>query len=388
MWCFFTSYFSDIIKIVSMAKKKKKKQRKKKDIVFVMQYGAFFVCALSIFLLHRVLFHSFDIGKIFVEKDIPSVAQLTGVQSMENEVRDEGVRCEFTHFATGVCVDSQEQVSDGLVAVIIENHKDAQPLSGITKADIVYEAPAEGGIPRFLALFRSGLEVDKVGPIRSARPYFLDWLAEYGDPLFFHVGGSPKALERIVQEGVRDMDEFSRGWYFWRSRDRYAPHNTYTSSKLWSKAKERYGNGKVSQESKWDFKPVSVCEEGCVTMIDIDYFYKHQWWYKAESNMYVRRQFRRPHTDLLGEQIVASTVVIQYVDVDVIDNVGRLRLGTLGTGRALVFQGGHVFEGVWKKDSYQEQTQWLETNGNTIPINPGHVWVEIIPNHAGEVRFE
>ena len=78
------------------------------------------------------------------------------------------------------------------LAVMIENHADSRPQSGLSRADVVYEAVAEGGISRFLAVFYCGAAAGSakpydVGPVRSARTYFLDWASEYADyPLYLH----------------------------------------------------------------------------------------------------------------------------------------------------------------------------------------------------------
>ena len=371
-----------------MTKKKKRTHKKQKDIVFFIQCGAFLLCLLSVFLVYRVLFHSFSLSDLSFKKTPKLLQQISGVQSMEQEKKEQEEGCEFRHGITGVCGADEESVTESLVAVIVENHKDAQPLSGITQADIVYEAPAEGGIPRLLALFRKNTLVEKVGPVRSARPYFLDWLSEYGTPLFFHVGGSPESLRRIAQENIRDMDEFSRSWYFWRSSQRRAPHNTYTSSKLWKGAGEKYGNGDISSKKRWTFETLPVCEHDCVTMIDVDYFYKHEWWYESEENRYLRHQFRRPQIDENGEQIAATTIIVQYVDTRVIDSVGRLAIGTSGSGTALVFQGGRVIEGVWKKDETNGITEWFDDYGEHIPLHPGNIWIEIVSRTDGTVVYE
>ena len=115
-----------------------------------------------------------------------------------------------------------------VTAVMIENSTDARPQSGIKDAGIVYEAVAEGGITRFLALYqesRPGL----IGPVRSIRPYYVEWASAY-DPAIAHVGGSYRARQMIGSGSYGlDMDQFSYGSYYWRTADREAPHNVYTS---------------------------------------------------------------------------------------------------------------------------------------------------------------
>jgi len=111
------------------------------------------------------------------------------------------------------------------LAVMIENHTEARPQSGLSSADIVYEAVAEGGITRFMALFYCNLADIQVGPVRSARTYYLDWLGEY-DALYAHVGGAntpgpADALGQIIRYEVKDLNQFSIGFpVFWRDYQR------------------------------------------------------------------------------------------------------------------------------------------------------------------------
>ena len=115
------------------------------------------------------------------------------------------IGCKFRRVLDGVCVETEEQVNPRLVAVMIENHPDSRPQSGLYQASVVYEAPVEGNYSRFLAIFPSGVEVKKAGPVRSVRPYYLDWVREYGDPLYMHVGGSPEALVKIDNFNINDL---------------------------------------------------------------------------------------------------------------------------------------------------------------------------------------
>ena len=113
-------------------------------------------------------------------------------------------------------------------AVMVENSPDAWPLAGLAKANLVIEAPVEGSITRFLAVIDATTTVDQIGPVRSARPYFVDF-ANGLQAVYAHVGGSPEALSLIhVLSSFRNLDEFSSGKYFWRSSKRAMPHNTYT----------------------------------------------------------------------------------------------------------------------------------------------------------------
>jgi hypothetical protein len=116
------------------------------------------------------------------------------------------------------------------LGVIIENHGDARPQSGLNNADLIYETVAEGGITRFLAIFHS-TPASEIGPVRSARDYFAELANEWG-VLFAHVGGSDEVLAQLAQKQYKNIDslnEFFFGKYFRRVKTRAAPHNTYTS---------------------------------------------------------------------------------------------------------------------------------------------------------------
>lgn len=291
--------------------------------------------------------------------------------------------CDFRRVLDGVCVDSEAETNPKLVAIMVENHFESWPQSGVVDARVVYEAPVEGNISRFLLLYTEDQDIAKVGPVRSARPYYLDWLAEYGAPQYMHVGGSPDALARISREDVNDLNEFSRGWYYWRDTNRYAPHNVYTSSELWQDALEAYPEHyTTSSYEGWKFADVTSCtDDACVTTIDIPYAagntYTATWTYNTTTETYMRSQAGSADIDTDGTQIMANTVIVQYVDSTVLDAVGRLGIDTIGAGRAIVFQKGNILEGEWRKDAVGSRTRWYDGE-EEIALTPGKIWVQVI----------
>ena len=139
------------------------------------------------------------------------------------------------------CPDCQPRWLDGIlvpvnevnafpVAVVIDNDVLARPQAGLARASLVYEAPVEGGMTRYLAIFPADIDLEVIGPVRSARPYFVVW-AEELRALFVHCGGSPEALARLKADTVYDLNEFYNNAYFWReeSDNRSAPHNVLIS---------------------------------------------------------------------------------------------------------------------------------------------------------------
>ena len=294
--------------------------------------------------------------------------------------------CEFPRLLDGVCQDSIFLVDPDIVAVMVENNIEAQPLSGIASAAVVYESPVEGGIPRFLVLYPKGDEVEKVGPVRSARPYYLDWVAEYGTPMYMHVGGSPDALDTIVARNMFDLNEFYRGWYYWRGTDRSAPHNVYTSSELWESAYERYGVTTTPKQaiSQWKFSSRDACvDTGCVFAFGINYggAYDVDWKFNSTTRQYERSQFRGPHKDQDGTPYVADTVLIQEVDATILDNVGRLAIETIGEGKGYVARDGYLIPAIWKKQNVTDKTRWYDETGEQIALKAGKIWVEIVSQY-------
>ncbi len=297
------------------------------------------------------------------------------------------------------------------LTVMIENHADARPQSGLSKADIVYEAVAEGGITRFLAVFYCGAAAEDftIGPVRSARTYYLDFASEYGDyPLYAHVGGANKpgkanALGQIGDYGWlgkgNDMNQFSLGFpTFWRDYERLGhpvatEHTMYTTAdKLYEVAHQRGLDAKDDEGNKWDedwqswqFKD-DASEKGNVDKIEFNFWsgyqeYQATWQYNSESNQYLRFNGGQSHQDLNNdEQLKAKVVIVQFMkETGPIDELKHLLYATTGTGKALIFQDGQATQATWSKAKRQDRTIFNDSKGKEIKLNKGPVWIEIVP---------
>jgi hypothetical protein len=299
------------------------------------------------------------------------------------------------------------------LTVMIENHSDSRPQSGLSKADVVYEAVAEGGITRFLAVFYCGAAAEEVtlGPVRSARTYFMDFASEYGDfPLYAHVGGANKpgpanALGQIGDYGWlakgNDMNQFSIGFpVFWRDYERIGhpvatEHTMYsTTEKLWEVASKRGLNATDEKGHRWDanfeewkFKDDEESSlRGTIGKISFSFWenspdYAVSWEYNKENNNYLRFNGGQPHKDLNNDnQIQAKTVIIQFMkEKGPIDEIKHMLYETVGSGKALIFQDGKVIEGSWKKEKRQARTKFIDKSGKEILLNRGPIWIEIVP---------
>jgi hypothetical protein len=295
--------------------------------------------------------------------------------------------CDFRRVLDGVCVN-EWGINPKVVGVMIDNHPEARPQSSISKASVVYEAPVEGNYTRYFALFPVDAEIEKVGPVRSARPYFLDWLAEYSDALYLHVGGSPDGLALIKMRQVLDMDEFFAGWYFWRSATRLVPHNTYTSSEFWNEYLEDKEREDAGEYGGWFFAEQEECEENCITSITIPFlrpYFVPSWVY--EDGRYTRYQDNAKYMDLEGGNVVADVVIIQKVKTEVLDEKGRKEVDTISEGESIVFQKGYAMYGTWKKDSLSGRTRFFDIEGLEIVLQPGQIWIEVVQEEA-DVLYE
>ena len=278
------------------------------------------------------------------------------------------------------------QADRPVTGIVIENHPDARPQSGLGQAGVVYEALAEGGITRFFALFLENRPA-QLGPVRSIRTYFVDWALEYNTPVA-HVGGNADALDLIDPLHMKDINEFYNGKTFYRSKDRYAPHNAYTSSDLLDALEQTNdfahpASFKPSPRTAKDTPTTSPAHGN----IHIDYSYNgYQVDYKYDpaSNSYLRSMAGAPHIDRNdGKQIAVKNVVVQYMPTSFgTTRIGEqtVIMGTPGTGRAIVFRDGQAIEGTWAKAQHTDRTKLLDGSGKDIPLNRGNTWYSIVPS--------
>lgn len=299
------------------------------------------------------------------------------------------------------------------LAVMIENHTEARPQSGLSEADVVYEAIAEGGITRFMGIFYCDAIAKDVtlAPVRSARTYFLDWASEYGEyPLYAHVGGAntpgpADALGQIQKYGWggrygNDLNQFSIGYpTFYRDYDRLdhtvaTEHTMVTSTeKLWDVALERGWTNESPEEEDWldAFEPWSfadapdAADRGDVSSIAFEFWdgfkqYNVTWNYDRDANVYKRDNGGSAHLDHnTGEQLTTTNVVIQFTEEEgPIDELKHMLYGTVDEGQALIFNNGQVIEANWSKDSRTARTVFTDSSGDDIEFTRGRIWIEIL----------
>lgn len=285
---------------------------------------------------------------------------------------------------TGKEVSTEAITERPVLAVMIENSPEARPQSGLKEAGVVFEAVAEGGITRFIALYQES-EPSLIGPVRSVRPYYLDWAAGFS-PAVAHVGGSNQALTMIRSGnyGV-DLDQSSNSSAYWRTRDRRSPHNVYTDySHLSSLAKAK---GKTASKfTSLTRQPVSSSpktDSEAATTINLNIStgkFAVSYKYNSESQTYDRYQGNVSHQDREKGQISPDVVVALHVNQTLQSDRIHNAITTVGSGECYIFQNGIVVKGSWQKDSETSQFKFLDASGAEIKLKRGQTWITAVPN--------
>lgn len=301
----------------------------------------------------------------------PAPAPVVVVPEKKEEPKPEPIYSPLT----GVAV-TKEQSELPVTGIMIENSPDARPQSGLNQAGVVFEAIAEGGITRFLTLWQEA-QPDYVGPVRSVRPYYVDWLEGF-DAAIAHVGGSAEALAKIKSDGVKDLDQFYNTGPYHRVNNRYAPHNMYTSvpalvdlqkSKGWTKSTFTGFPRKAEQPSDAPTaRGINITISGAQYNVHYDY--------DVKTNTYLRVLAGKPHTDerskaQIAPKVVVALVVPYSIHADGIHSVYQ----TIGSGKVFVFQDGLVTEGTWEKSNSKSQITFKDAAGKPIKLNAGQTWI-------------
>lgn len=266
-----------------------------------------------------------------------------------------------------------------VTGIMVENSMDARPQSGLKDAGVVFEAIAEGGVTRFLALFQD-TQPDYVGPVRSARSYYVKWLQGF-DATYAHVGGSPEALQYVRDNGVKDLDQFYNSGSYQRVTNRYAPHNVYTSvPKLVELAKAK--GYTTSTFTGFNRKAPDTSKAPNATKIDINISsstYNSHYDYDAQSNTYKRVMGGQPHvTERSGAQLAPSVVVAMVMSYNIASDRVHSEYNAIGSGEVFVFQDGMVTKGTWSKPDAKSQITLTDAAGGPLKLNPGQTWIAAV----------
>ena len=269
--------------------------------------------------------------------------------------------------------------NEKLLGAIIENSTISRSgMKGLSKAKIVYETFAEGGITRFLAIFDSRTDNIEIGPIRSVRDYFLDWAEEYNLPLI-HCGGSDTAIERLKKTSrVKNIDEFNeynKENYFIRNKNIARPHNLFSNTEHFF----NINNENINSKSIF-FSANSIELENKNTGLKIDFLsapYNVEYKYDKDKKTYLRFNGGLKHIDTANnQQISVDNIILQKVNYEVIDDKLRLKIYTKTEGDCVFITHGTHEECKWKYEN--NETSFNLLNDEKIKFNYGNLWIEVI----------
>ena len=283
--------------------------------------------------------------------------------------------------------------NDRPIAVMIDNHKDAWPQAGLQDAYMVYEIVVEGGETRLMALFK-GANVDKIGPVRSARHYFLDYAME-NDAIYVHFGQSPQAESDIKKYSIDDINGISEdGTTFWRVSDKTAPHNAVTNTEKLLKSAEskkykttstetsvlNYVTGEVNLEDGESALKVTIPHSQLQT---VEYYYDEQ------NKVYERYARDKEQNDWsTGNTITTKNIIITFCDNYTLtdsENKGRQGLKNIGTFDGYYITNGKAIKIKCTKQARDEKTVYTDLQGNIIEVNDGNTFVHICPTDSNVV---
>ncbi|MFC5452199.1 DUF3048 domain-containing protein [Paenibacillus aestuarii] len=275
---------------------------------------------------------------------------------------------------------SDKDIKSRPFMVMVENAPQARPQSGLDQADIVYEILAEGEITRFVSVFQSH-EAKTIGPVRSIRPYFVE-IGDTLDAVIVHAGWSQDAMNIMAGRKLAHLDEvYGDGAYYWRSSERKAPHNLYTSvDKMKQGAEARKfrteWNGPLLTFAKSDQRALTGA---AATHIQIPYLqgYYVSYDYNAAESVYMRSMEGKPHLDKeTGKQLQTKNLLVLESEHKIVDKEGRRMVDVFGPGKGYILQEGKSQSITWERKAGMIRAY---ADGKEVPLLPGNTWVQIVP---------
>lgn len=289
---------------------------------------------------------------------------------------------------TGLEVKKESDTTKPVTAIIIENGVDARPQSGLKQAEIVYEAVAEGGITRLMAFYQQN-KPQLIGPVRSIRPYYVDWYIPY-DASMAHIGGSAKALKMIRNGDHRDLDQFFNAAYYWRVSDRYAPHNVYTSFAKLDALNRAKGYKKSHPKvfEREDKEPSKKLNAKKISVHISSALFDSSYTYDKKNERYIRSQAGAQHKDREKGVITPKVVIVMKVtEVNVMEETIRASIKTTGKGEAVIFQNGTATKATWQRSSKEDQIEFVDKKGEPIKLERGQTWITAVDKNRGSVSW-
>ena len=274
------------------------------------------------------------------------------------------------------------------IAVMINNNHVAWPHAGLNDAYLAYEILAEGGITRIMALFKDK-DTEKIGSVRSARPYYLDYALE-NDAIYVHYGWSDKAKSDISSLGVDNINGLTASSVFWRdsSLNKATEHTVFTSMEKINEYSKEHGYDRDTDKDlllnysvdEIDLSKREDAIKADTVFMKYSYYTTASYEYDSEKKVYKRYMSDTPHVDAVtGDQYTFKNIIITPIETHTYDSYGRLELDNIGSGEGYFITLGYAIPITWSKDSRSSQTVYKNMDGEEIKVNDGNTFIQITP---------
>ena len=281
---------------------------------------------------------------------------------------------------------SKYEGEERTVAVVIDNVGDAIPQTGLNEAMLVYEVYVEGGLTRYMAVFKNA-DLDTIGPVRSARPVFIDYALE-NDSIFVYFGGSNRALDDVQKLHMENISGLvTPSGVFWRTNEKKKPHNALISTQnIWDYAEKKDYRTTTEERNvlNYSVKPITLDDgEGAIT-VEIPYSHsKVKFVYNEETGLYERYVGGKVCKDWLTDEVLTTkniiiTVAYNYTTSEE-NGYGRQEVENIGSKEGYYITNGKAIKITCDKPSREGKTVYNDLNGNEIKVNDGNTWIQIVP---------
>lgn len=290
---------------------------------------------------------------------------------------------------TGNLVPNEAAITAAVTGIMLENSPASRPQSGLKDSGVVFEAVAEGGITRFLAIYQQE-KPQLIGPVRSVRMYNVDWIAAFNASVA-HIGGSAAALAEVRNGSYRDIDQFFNPSAYYRSTDRFAPHNVYTTfARLDAlNAAKGFTSSTFTGFTRKDSKQADVLTATSVNVKISSALYNSSYIYDPILNVYNRFQAGAAHLDREAGQISPRVVIVlKMKESTVFEDGNRQNIATIGGGTGYIFQDGTAQEITWSKPAKTSQITFTDALGVDVPLARGQTWITAVPLGTGGATWQ
>lgn len=321
-------------------------------------------------------------------------------QAPEEEVEEDTHEGEARSPLTGEWID-EELAKQRPVSCMIGNTDSALPQFGIGKAEVIYEAPVEGGLTRLMGIFQDYKEIEKLGSVRSSRLYYAYYSMEF-DAIYLHYGQASYATSFLQSGQIDDLNGLDYAVdqaVIYRDTAKKAPHNAYATGKGLTAGIElkqydtQYADDhEAHYQFAQDDTPVTLSGASCqdAGVVQPGYLINKPYFeYNSQDGLYYRYQYGGRHIDgTSGDQLAVKNIILQNSSVHSLDAKDYLEIGTTGEGTGQYVTGGKAIDITWKREDNFSPTHYYDSDGNEITLNPGKTWVCIVDNaHLDRVHF-